>query len=205
MLSLNRLVWYHIFVISKQIKLSHVTDDKRTTFQGADGVTGHADLPQPCVMWPAGHGHPSLSGTAAGGVPVRPRPGRFPSVPATHLVWWVLLGYNMKSFNFVGTYFRGLTMMDMAANTWIHGFQILLKITEYVNKYFVGILISRIVLLCPTHKLHKLNVWWIKIISQYTELFWYVQVNMQASILLIPLNPYNFWCLLYVLAICTLR
>ena len=45
----------------------------------------------------------------------------------------------VKSFNFVGTKFRGLTMMDMFVDTWVCGFQIIRNITK-VKKYFIGIL-----------------------------------------------------------------
>jgi len=67
----------------------------------------------------------------------------------------------VKSFNYFGTKFRGLMTMDMLVDTLICGFQITLKITK-VNKYFVGILNSWIVLLT---KYTKLNVQQIKMIS----------------------------------------
>jgi len=60
----------------------------------------------------------------------------------------------VKTFNVVGTKFRGLMAMAVFVDTWIRGFQIILNITK-VNKYVVGILNSWIVL--PT-KYTKLNV-----------------------------------------------
>jgi len=65
----------------------------------------------------------------------------------------------VKSFNFVGMKFWGLTTMD----TWIHGIQIIRHITK-VTKYFVGILNSWIAL--PMKKNLKLNVERINMISQ---------------------------------------
>jgi len=47
--------------------------------------------------------------------------------------------YTVKSFNFMGTIFRNLTMMDMFMDTWIHGVQIMCNITK-MNKKFGGIL-----------------------------------------------------------------
>jgi len=49
-------------------------------------------------------------------------------------------GNTVKSFNFVGTKFRGLTTLHMFGDTYICEFQIICNITK-VNKYFGGILI----------------------------------------------------------------
>ena len=68
----------------------------------------------------------------------------------------------MKSFNFVGIKFRGLTTLRH-----LRGFEIKCIITK-VNKYFVGYLNTWIAL---TTKNTKLNVQRIKIISQYALLF----------------------------------
>jgi len=73
----------------------------------------------------------------------------------------------VKSFNFVGTKFCGLTIVvfDMFVDTWILVFQIICNITEE-NKYFVGILNSWIVR--PT-KYTKLNVQRIEIFHCYVN------------------------------------
>jgi len=69
-----------------------------------------------------------------------------------------------KSFKFVDTKFRGLTIIDMFEDSWLCGFLNIYKTTK-LNKYFIGILNLCIVL--PTQNT-KLNVQQIKIILQYT-------------------------------------
>ena len=44
----------------------------------------------------------------------------------------------VKSFNFMGTKFRGLTSIDMFVDTWIRGFQIIHN-SARAKKYFIGI------------------------------------------------------------------
>jgi len=68
----------------------------------------------------------------------------------------------VKSLNFVGTKFRGLTTLDTFVDCWISGFQTICNITK-ANKCSVGILNLWIAI--PT-KYSKLNVQWILMISQ---------------------------------------
>ena len=59
----------------------------------------------------------------------------------------------VKSFNLVGTKFRGLTTLDMFADTLIRVFKFICNITK-VSKYFVVILnLSD----CPTYEIHKIK------------------------------------------------
>jgi len=58
----------------------------------------------------------------------------------------------MKSFNFMGTKFRGLMTMDMYKDTWIRGFQIICNITK-LNEYFVAILHLYIALPAKKHEI----------------------------------------------------
>jgi len=41
--------------------------------------------------------------------------------------------YTVKAFNFKGTKFCGLTMMDMLMDTWILDFQIMLNMLKWIN------------------------------------------------------------------------
>jgi len=59
----------------------------------------------------------------------------------------------VKSFNFVGMIFRGLTTLNMFADTLIRVFKFICNITK-VSKYFVVILnLSD----CPTYEIHKIK------------------------------------------------
>ena len=49
----------------------------------------------------------------------------------------IVLQITVKSLNFMGMKFCGLTTLDMFVDTWICGFQIICNITK-VKKYFVG-------------------------------------------------------------------
>ena len=69
---------------------------------------------------------------------------------------------NVKSFNFVGTKFCGLTSIDKCVDNLIHGFQIILNIIN-VNEYFFGIL--NFFFIQPTK--YKFNVQRIEMTLQY--------------------------------------
>jgi len=66
----------------------------------------------------------------------------------------IVLQITVKSLNFMGMKFRGLTTLDMFVDTWFRGFQIIYNITK-VNKYFCVTLNSWIVL---PPKYTKLNI-----------------------------------------------